>query len=164
MLPEEIRKRILFRLDRELKKNPESVFWGLRDVTAAEGIDWPKATTEAQYLKDEGLLTINDAWLIKLTHEGIQFCEMKSESYGVPDFYKEAIPRKQKERQKFLSKLNDQLAKEEPGGRQYVLLKEKIDQVKDANTQDDKNRTRLIAIGALIISVGALLINLLKKG
>lgn len=55
---------------------------------------------------------------------------MKNNNYdGIPKFYKDPLPNKKKELQKLYDELLFRLATSESGSRDYILTKEKINQI-----------------------------------
>jgi len=50
---------------------------------------------------------------------------------GVPKFYTEPLPRRKKDLEELLNTLNQRLSTSQPGSRDFVLTKEKIEQVKE---------------------------------
>lgn len=133
----------------------------LRDIAAKVGKDFPTVTTIADRLNDEGFLKYVSLTPIdvEITPKGIKRVEHSREDF-VPEFYRKPIPRGKIAKKEFLKGLYARLSESEAGSRDYVLTKEKIDQVRYADL-DRANLKSLIAILVSIVSVGVAIASLI---
>ncbi len=135
----------------------------LKDVSASLNIGWTNFYPEAISLKNEGILDFEDLkGSANLTLEGFKNCKNKFDSDLTPELYKNPIPIKRKEQLIFISELNSELANLNPGNKDYILIKEKIDQVRYTLSQNNYKKTNLKSTFALIFTGVIVLITIIS--